>query len=362
MRLVPIDVCDLPGWSPTEAAAFWRPFRASCEGVVRGLPALRRGKQPDHALVETCRRALAQDDDPEAIESFLESSFQACVVEPSDTMRDGFVTGYYEPVVRGSLTKTHEFTAPVLSRPVDLIDLRGVQPRGWPSDIEGACEVEGVLQPYPDRAAIEAGAIAGRAQPIVWLEDHVELFFAQVQGSARVVLPDGAHLRLVYAGRNGRPYASIGKALIAAGRIRADEMSLTRCKAWLRENGQNIGDPGRSVMQGNPSYVFFRLEPVVDVGAGPIGAQGLPLSPLRSIAVDRTVWPYGLPVWIEADLSSAGLGRGLTGRLMVAQDTGSAIVGPARADLFIGTGPEAGDIAGLIRHSARFVIFLPKEA
>ncbi len=294
---------------------------------------------------------------PENIETNFLSTFRPFLV-----MEPGFVTGYYQPELTGSLHRTSEFRAPVLARPPDLVDMRDNDVPGWDRRHEGGrLDVEGRLKPYPSREAIEAGEIDDRTHAILWLADHVEVFFAQVQGSARVVLPDGRRLRLVYDGRNGRPYSSIGRILIDSGAIPAEEMSLARCKAWLRANGLEMGEPGRAVLQRNESYVFFRLEPELDRNAGPVGGQGVPLTAMRSIAVDRTVWPYGTPVWIEADLGAAGLGIGRAGRMLIAQDTGSAIVGPARGDLYIGSGSAAGEIAGNIRHPARFIVFLPNE-
>ena len=294
---------------------------------------------------------------PENIEAFFLSTFRPFLV-----MEPGFVTGYYQPELTGSLHRTSEFRAPVLARPDDLVDMRGKDVLGWDRRQEGArLGADGRMEPYPNRESIEAGQIADRTHAILWLVDHVEVYFAQVQGSARVALPDGSRRRLIYDGRNGRPYSSIGRILIDRGAISAEEMSLARCKAWLRANGLEKGEPGRSVLQRNESYVFFRLEPELDQNAGPIGGQGVPLTAMRSIAVDRAIWPYGTPVWIDADLGDAGLGKGRTGRMMIAQDTGSAIVGPARGDLFLGSGSAAGEIAGNIRHPARFIVFLPIE-
>ena len=171
-----------------------------------------------------------------------------------------------------------------------------------------------------------------------------------MQGSARLRLADGRKARLVYDGRNGQPYTSIGRLLIEAGEIPEREMSLARLKAWLRANGLKPGDKGRAIMQRNASYVFFRLVEDVDPALGPIGGAGIALTPLRSIAVDRALWSYGLPFWIDAALPWESDELSPFRRLMVAHDTGSAIVGPARADIFFGAGEAAGARAGAIRH------------
>ena len=267
----------------------------------------------------------------------------------------GFLTGYYEPVVEGALAPSARFTAPILARPPDLVSFApGEGPRDFDPTLAGARRrADGGFEPYPERAKIED---AGHA-PIVWLEDAVEVFLIQVQGSARVNLPDGRQMRLVYDGRNGLAYTSIGRWLIDAGEIPESEMSLARLKAWLRAHGLRPGEPGRELMRRNRSYIFFRLEEARAPAEGPIGGAGVPLTPLRSIAVDRTRWSYGLPFWIEAELP-----EGPFRRLMIAQDTGSAIVGEARFDLFFGSGPEAGVRAGAIRHPCRASVLEPKDA
>lgn len=363
MRLSPLDFDRLPGWDPTELPAAWPAYLASCRAIAGRAPPLRAGVPASPELAELGSLALNVGDNPEAISRFFRENFQPFEVLDDAGGSEGFVTGYYEPELEGSEAPSPEFFAPVLARPVDLVDMRETDVDGWDCELQGARQTPGGrLAPYPSRAEIENGVLGALARPVIWLRDHVEVFFAQVQGSARVRLEDGSRKRLIYAGRNGRPYTSIGRILISQGEISPEDMSLSSCKAWLRAHGARIGDRGRAIMQSNDSYVFFRLEDDPDPEIGPTGAQGVPLSALRSMAVDRDVWAYGTPVWIGADLTTAGLGAGPTGRLMIAQDTGSAIVGPARGDLFIGSGARAGEIAGLIRHPARFIVFAPVES
>jgi membrane-bound lytic murein transglycosylase A len=272
-----------------------------------------------------------------------------------------FFTGYFEPVVDGSPTRSAEFGAPILSRPADLVTLSADEPLpGHDGPLQAALRAsDGSLAPCPDRAAIEAGALAGQAKPLVWLRDPVEVFIIQVQGSARVRLPNGRRLRLSYAGRNGWPYTSIGRILVEEARIPAPEMSLARLKDWIRQNGQEIGQAGRALMQRNRSYVFFQAENMVEGAPGPIGAQGVSLSPLRSLAVDGAIWAYGLPFWIDAELPWHEPTPTSFRRLMIAQDTGSAIVGRKRADIYIGSGDQAGRIAGGFRHHGEMIVLLP---
>ncbi len=333
--LTPLSFADLPGFDEDDLAEAFAVFRRSCLAIVEGRPPLRAALAPSPALVAVCRRALALDSAEAEARRFFETNFRPFrAVSPQTPREAGFFTAYYEPVVDGALTQSPAFAAPVLSPPRD----------GSPRDL-------------PARAAIEAGALDGSAKPIVWLRDKVEVFLAQVQGSARVRLEDGRLMRLVYAGRNGWPYTSIGRILIESGEITEAGMSLAALKAWIRSHGQEAGEAGATLMQRNQSYVFF-AEAALDTGAGPIGGEGLSLTALRSLAVDRNLYAYGSPVWIDIDLAWA---PGRLRRLMIAQDTGSAIVGPARADLFLGSGDEAGTRAGGVRHAGDFVVFLPVE-
>ena len=205
--------------------------------------------------------------------------------------------------------------------------------------------------PYPDRRAIEEEGAAPSAHPLAYVRDPVELFLIQVQGSARLRLPGGGVMTLTYAGRNGWPYTSVGRLMIERGLVTKAEMSLDLMKETLRRLGAGPGEAGRRLMQENRSYVFFEIDASERRRIGPIGGQGAPLTPFRSIAVDRSIWCYGLPFWIAARIPWQGEAETPFRRLMIAQDTGSAIIGPARADLFFGAGEAAGRRAG--RHPAR---------
>jgi membrane-bound lytic murein transglycosylase A len=295
-------------------------FRALARDLIAGAAPLRAAKPAPPELLAAARAALDADEGRAA--EFFADRFAP------RPLGQGFVTGYYEPWVEGALAPSPEFTAPLLARPADL----------------------GARDPYPTRAEIEAEM----RDPVVWLRDAVETYLIQVQGSARVRLRDGTWRRLVYDGRNARPYTSIGRLLIEAGEIPEPEMSLARLKAWLR------ADParGRALMRRNESFVFFRL--AADVGEGPIGGAGRPLTPLRSLAVDRSFWSYALPFRVEAELPWRSEAPEPFARLMIAQDTGTAIVGPARADLYFGGGEEAGTRAGSIRHAAQMTVLWPR--
>jgi len=360
--LDPVRFADLAGFPADDCLEAFETFRRSARALAEGARPTRPAIAASPALVALAREALSADvADSEAARRFFERRFQPYRVRPDGANRSGFLTGYYEPRLRGSLTPSPEFSVPVLARPDDLLTFAaGEAPPSFEAGLSGAQRLPGgALRPYPERAAIEAAAAAGEGRPVVWLRDPVELFMAQVQGSARVELPDGRVVRLAYDGRNGQPYTSIGRLLIEAGEIAEAEMSLERLKAWLRARGQAPGEPARALMQRNRSYVFFKVEASFDPAGGPTGGSGVALTPLRSIAVDRGVWAYGTPFWLDANLPWRGADSPPFRRLTIAQDTGSAILGAARADLYFGGGDEAGRRAGDIRHACDFTVLLP---
>ncbi len=334
---VPASFTDLSGFATDDHLAAFRIFAATAAASLKGQKPLCGAKPADAALAAVFRAALAAEvGDDAAARDFFVTHFTPYRLQSEG---GGFVTGYYEPVVPGSLVETEQFTAPILARPDDLASRR----------------------PYPDRAAIEAGAIAAHTRPLVWVEDPIEAFLIHVQGSARVILPDGEEIRLVYAGRNGQPYTSIGRLLIESGTIAPEAMSLAALKACVRAQGQKPGEPGRAVLQQNKSYIFFELVRGISGDSGPTGGAGLPLAALRAIAVDRTLWSYGLPFWLSGELPWQSDVSSPFRRLMIAQDTGSAIIGAAPADIFFGSGPAAGARAGVIRHACDFVVLLPRS-
>jgi membrane-bound lytic murein transglycosylase A len=352
---------DLSGFAEDDLSAAWATFLGSAKALAEGAAPTRPGRAPSATLLEIAKDALSLDlAGPDSARAFFERRFEPWRIRPDGGAASGFLTGYYEPRLRGSLERSEAFSAPALGRPDDLVTFAiGETPPSFDPALSGAQRLpDGALRPYPDRAAIEAGEAGGR--PILWLEDHVELFLAQVQGSASVELADGRIVRLSYAGRNGQPYTSIGRVLIESGEIAESEMSLARLKSWLRANGQAPGEKGRKLMQRNRSYVFFKLETALDPAEGPIGGAGISLTPLRSIAVDRSLWAYGAPFWLDAQLPWEGERPTAFQRLTIAQDTGSAILGAARADLYFGGGDEAGRRAGAIRHPCDFTVLLPR--
>jgi membrane-bound lytic murein transglycosylase A len=326
-------------------------FRTGC-AVLAGLPAdrLLGGEGAGSRAGDwqgPCAEAAALPPGEVAARRFFETRFAAV---PAG---EGLLTGYDEPELRGATRPGPGFPAPLRARPDDLVevDIGGFIPDLTGRRLSGRVE-KGRLVPYPDRAAIEGGAIDGHSRPLLWV-DPAEKFFLQIQGSGRVVLPDGQVRRVGYDGQNGRAYVAIGRLLIDRGALTREMVSRDAILAWLRAN------PGEApaLMNANPSYVFFRLNEAVPPELGPTGSLGAPLTPARSIAVDRTQWPLGMPFWIEAKHPVTGAPLR---RLVVAQDTGGAIRGAARGDLFWGWGAEAAAGAGAMRETARFTALRPK--
>jgi membrane-bound lytic murein transglycosylase A len=352
-RLETLGFESLAGWNDDDHLAALRAFERSARMLAGGRESARPAQPASPELVATARAALregvAAERDPRL---FFETQFRPFRVVPEDGA--GFLTGYYEPCVSGSMVETDEFRWPILARPADLVTFApNTAPSVFPAGVSGARRLgDGSHVPYADRAEIEAE----RLDPIVWVRDAVEAFLIQVQGSAQLEFPDGRRARLAYDGRNGLPYTSIGRILIETGEIAESAMSLSSLKAWLRIDGER----GLKLMRRNRSFVFFKLVDDFDPRLGPVAGAGVALTALRSIAVDRTIWAYGLPCWIDAELPWAGETARAFRRLMIAQDTGSAIVGPARADLFFGSGEAAGARAGAIRHEGEVVVLLPR--
>ena len=356
-RLEPRPFRGLAGFADDDGLAAFRCFEISARALAGAAAEGRAALPASEALKAAARAALAADiTGPQDGRAFFERWFRPYRVVP-EASDAGFLTGYYEPVVAGSLTESPAFPWPLLGRPDDLVAFApGKPPPGFPEGVTGARRLgDGGLVPYDDRETIERA----RRDPIAWVGDAVEAFLIQVQGSAQIVFADGRRARLAYDGRNGQPYVSIGRILIETGEIPENEMSLERLKGWLRSAGLGEGQAGLRLLRRNRSFVFFRTVADFDPSLGPIAGAGVPLTPLRSIAVDRTSWSYGLPFWIKAELPWEIEAPTFFRRLMIAQDTGSAIVGPARADIFFGSGAEAGARAGAIRHRGELTVLLP---
>ncbi len=355
-----VSFAALPGWAEDRQDLAFRAFLISCRQVMAARNPPRSAPVVWQALRDVCPRALGlpQPVGRDAARAFFEAEFRPVrIAQFGERMEaDGFLTGYYEPEVLASRERTAEFTAPFMLRPDDLTSARG-RTAGFDARSGAGRWVGGRFLPYFDRGEIEQGALDGRGLEIAWARDPVDVMFTQIQGSARLRFADGSTLRIGYAAHNGHRYVPVGRVMIERGIATRAEMSMDFIRNWMAQNPE----PARDVRWQNRSYVFFRVKTELSAEDGPVGAQGVPVSDWRSIAVDRNVHAYGTPVFIDAHLPT---GQAETGepfrRLMVMQDTGSAIVGPARGDLYIGTGLEAGSIAGRIRHRGDWFVLLPK--
>ncbi|MFL6579152.1 MAG: murein transglycosylase A [Burkholderiales bacterium] len=290
--------------------------------------------------------------DPIAAREFFESSFAPWLVHNATGATEGLVTGYYEPLLYGSRHFGREFRFPIYAVPSDLLtidlaqtnpELKGIRLRGRVQDKK--------IVPYYSRAEIENGLAAVRGLEIAWVDDPVELFFLHVQGSGRIKLPDGEIMRVGFAEHNGHPYVSVGKILVERGELSVDKASMQGIKQWAARNPAKLGP----LLQRNPAYVFFREMP--GSAAGPTGAQGVPLTPGRSIAVDPQTTPLGAPVFLA---TTAPLTMRPLNRLVIAQDAGTAIKGPVRADFFWGFGDDASQSAGRMRQAGTMWILYPR--
>ena len=337
----------------------YKAFRVSCKSISQQRSSSADGRALGTSLREPCRAAKALDiTDGAKARAFFEEHFLPLRISRLGE-EAGFVTGYYEPVIDGSQSQTDVYNVPVYRRPSNLF-VRGFNQAavGLPNKGQVFRKIgRRKLVPYYDRAEIEDGVIAGRGLEICWLKDQTDLLFAQIQGSARVRLQDGSTIRINYDAHNGYPYTPVGRILIDRGIIPKEQMSMQKIREWMDQNP----DGAQELRRQNRSYVFFRVVSLSDKDE-PVGAQGVPLTPGRSIAVDRSLHVYGTPFFIEGELPiESEQSRTPFHRLMVAQDTGSAIMGPARADIYYGTGSDAGRVSGRFRHNMHFVMLVPKS-
>lgn len=332
---VDIRFDDLPNWSAREAAALLM-------GLARHFDPAVASRPHQAPWLSQLRQQLGEPSDP------LTTVHQ--LFRPRRILADGFLTGYYEPIIKAQRTRGGAFQTPLYKRPPELVR---TPPRDdLPGDgTFGRQMADGTIAPMPDRAAIEAGALAGRGLELAWLEDPVDAFFAQVQGSARLHLEDGTQIRIGYHGKTGHPYTAIGRVLIDRGVLPEGGATMETIRTALKTDPSLVAP----TLAANRSFVFFRVRPSAGDDLGPVAGGGVALVPMRSLAVDRSEIALGTPVFVETILPT---GDRFTG-VMIAEDTGSAIIGPARGDIFFGSGPEAGAIAGDMKAPARFTVIEP---
>jgi membrane-bound lytic murein transglycosylase A len=352
----PLDYSGLPGWASETAAEAYDAFRKSALYLPTAPKPYRSGSlgvrlEAFRAAFEEARAVAA----PKHPRAFFERHFRPCLISPSPA-DNGFVTGFYEPELAASRVETPCFRFPLYARPADLVDIDDAnRPANMDTSFAfGRSTAAGIVECF-DRRAIESGALAGHAPVIAWLADRVDLFFAHVQGAARLLMQDGDTVRVTYAAKSGHPFTGPGGVLADLGEIPREKVTMQSIRAWFRANPRRVDE----ILWRNRSFIFFREAAVQDPDGGPVAAAKVQLTAGRSLAVDRLLHTFATPFYIDAPSLTAFGGIPFR-RLMIAQDTGSAIVGAARGDIFAGSGTAAGEIAGIIRHTADFYCFVPR--
>lgn len=358
LAISPVTFETLPGWRDDDLSAALPALRRTCAAWA-GRPDERSlGEEGIAGTLADWRPLCAAlerfDESSEAFRGLLERELTPVAVRNRDEP-EGLFTGYYEPTLSGSRRRSDRFSVPLYRRPPELVN---VDLGRFREELKGrriAGRIEGnALEPFADRARIDSGSLSGRALELLWVDDPIDAFFLQIQGSGRVELAEGGSIRLGYAGQNGHPYRAIGRDLVERGHMTIEEVSMQSIRRWLDENPSGADE----LMAQNASYVFFReLEE-----EGPIGSLGVVLTPGRSLAVDAAFIPLGLPVWVDTTRPATAPGEAEMPlrRLLAAQDTGGAIRGPVRGDIFFGPGREAAQIAGRMRQPGRIWLLLPK--
>lgn len=351
------DFGQIPGWAEDDPTALFQGMLA-CIGHIRSAKSYRSGSlgletQDILPIYEAVCADVPQG--ASAARLFFEERFQPFLICNSDDA-PGFVTGFYEPEVEVSATPSSVWAYPFYRRPPDLLDLEDDnRPTSMTSFMFGRRQ-DGEIRPYPDRREIDLGCLADQGLEIAWARSKVDVFFAHVQGAARLRFPDGSLRRITYAAKSGHPFSGIGRLLVDRGEIEAVTVSMQTIRAWLAENPDRIDE----ILWHNRSYIFFREAAVEDPALGPIAAAKVPLLPGRSLAVDRRIHTFGFPFFVHAPTLTHLDGGRPFARTMLALDTGSAIIGPARGDIFTGSGDAAGELAGTVRNAADFYILIPK--
>jgi len=339
-RAEAVSFADLAGWKDDDQKAAFDTFLKSCGAILNGTRAMRAARPFYGALFKVCERAVSAGElDRDRARAFFEDNFKPMRVTPAGQTQ-GFFTGYYETEVDGSRFPSDEYSIPMYAAPAETVRKR--QSKVF-ADL--------------DRTRIEDGALAGKSLEICYVKSPIDAFFAQIQGSTRVKLDSGKLLRLNYIASNGMPYTPVGKFLIDRGIVSKEEMSMDKIREFMEANPEE----GKALRQKNRSFVFFQ-ETALSAHDECIGGQGVPLTPGRSLAVDKKIHIYGTPIWIDAEFPIDSEKPETKFRhLLVAQDTGSAIVGPARADIYFGHGEEVGHIAGRIKQNGQFVMLVPQS-
>lgn len=361
LDLIPVTFGSMPGWPADDPSDALAAFRRSCAVIQRQPDNQFFGRDPLAGRVADWRpicadaASMPETRDGSAARAFFERWFTPFRVSDRGDP-EGLFTGYYEPLLYGSRRPGGRYTTPLHGPPGDLVrlDLGRFNPGLSGQWIAGRVD-DGSFIPYFARGEIEDGALSGDQLELVWVDDPIDKFFLQIQGSGRVQLDDGSLIRVGYAAQNGHPYRAIGRDLIEIGALSRDQVSLQTIRTWLRDNPAAASD----IMDRNRSYVFFEERGLLANDEGPLGAQGVPLTAGRSLAVDLSYLPLGAPIWLETTAPYPE-GEAPLRRLMIAQDTGGAIDGVVRGDVFFGAGERAEATAGRMKSQGRYALLLPR--
>ena len=359
----PIAYEKLAGWNQDNPASAVKAFQRSCKKLLDrpstttiGAHAI-YGTAGDWRMACEAAETFADDASAEEARGFFEAWFQPFEIV-ADGESEGLFTGYYEPLLHGSKSKGGSYAVPLHLPPGDLVrvDLGKFDPELSGRSIRGRIDGQEFI-PYHTRDEIVGGALADQQLELLWVDDEIEKFFLQIQGSGQVQLDDGTVIRVGYADQNGLPYRAIGRDLIEIGALTPETVSLQSIREWLQNNPKRA----REIMSRNKSYIFFRENSELNASDGPLGAQNVPLTAGRSLAVDPRHVPLGAPLWLDTTAPWPDGERPLR-RLMIAQDTGGAIKGVIRGDVFWGAGDYAEAIAGYMKSKGRFFVFVPRSA
>lgn len=356
LNLSAVQFSQLPNWTSDNFTNFSTAYQKSCEKILNKQSQDYIGNDQQFGKVQewqiACRKfSKINTSDPLSIRAFFEENFIPYEVKAGPNP-EGLFTGYYEASLKGSRIRQGVYQTPLRARPDDLVM---VQLGEFRDELKGqriaGRVIDGKLKPYETHAEINAGKLPDNLdKPIVWVDSAVDAFFLQIQGSGIVQMDDGSTMRIGYAGQNGHPYYAVGRELIARGELTKENVSMQSIRAWMASNPENA----QELMETNKSYVFFR-----ELGReGPIGGSNVSLTPMRSLAIDHSIIPYGIPVWLSADHPQQGQQK--INQLMMAQDTGGAIRGAVRGDVFWGYGEQAEKMAGAMKSNGRYWFLIPK--
>lgn len=355
MQLSAVSFGDLPDWNESRADSALAAFRLSCGALAKKAASQKMGGAGYAGTVgdwvEACNELSAETD----ARGFFEKNFKPFAISVSGE-KAGLFTGYYEPELRASRTKHGGYQTPVYGVPSDLVnvDLGAFREKLKGESLSGRIEGRRLV-PYATRAEIDARGLSD-APVLFYAADPIDVFFLQVQGSGRVVFDDGARARVGYAGKNGRAYTAIGRTLISRGALTKDNLSMQTIRSWLKAHPKEAA----GVMQTNEAYTFFTLLPAGDPALGSSGTEGVPLTAGASMAVDNRIHPLGVPVYLSTSLPAKN-GSAPFQQLLIAQDTGGAIRGAVRGDIYWGTGAKAERLAGAMKSQGRLFVLLPNK-